>query len=214
MRFPYSHDGYAELGLSGNPFIAEGQPSVPDDLWIARAGVPDLPEPGDRRLIQIIGVKGAGKTSLLLHWRGQRPGPYHYVAPGRVRWQVPPIGPLVYWDEVDRLAGPVRAFSFGYAAARSATIVAGTHADLSRPAKVAGLRVTTFEYPMLTPTVLQQWVQRRIEAVTVPGRTPSLILDEHTAAELCTRVGPSLREAAIALHRWAAEEARRTGTDD
>ena len=76
MRFAYADDsGYAALGLSGNPFVAESEPGVAADLWIARDGVPSPPQPGQRRLIQLIGPKGAGKTSHLLRWCALAPGP-------------------------------------------------------------------------------------------------------------------------------------------
>lgn len=209
MRFAYTDgSGYAALGLAANPFVIDPEPGVAAGLWIDRAGVPQPPEAGQRQLIQLIGPKGAGKTSLLLHWRDHAPGPYHYVAPGRARWRRPPVGPLVYWDEVDRLGEPVRAASFAYAAARAATIVAGTHADLTRLGRACGLRVTTYEFPALTPAVLQTWAGARIAEAALPGRTPSLVLDLDTARAICARVGPSLREAAIALHIWAAERAR------
>lgn len=209
MRFAYADDsGYAALGLSGNPFIAEAEPGVVADLWIARAGVPSPPQPGQRRLLQLIGPKGAGKTSHLLRWRELAPGPYHYVAPRRAGWRPPPVEPLVYWDEVDRLAGPVRAASLAYAAARGATVVAGTHEDLTRIAGACGLAVTTYEFPALTPAVLQEWAALRIAETALPGRTPGLVVDDATAQEICERVGASLRDAARELHVWTAERCR------
>lgn len=208
MKFGYAEDGYAALGLARNPFVAEPAPGVPEGLWIARAGVPEIPQPGQRRLIQLIGPKGAGKTSHLLHWRALAPAPYHYVPPDFRRWRSPPVAPLVYWDEADRLAAPVRAAAFAYAAARRATVVAGTHADLARTAQACGLAVTTYHFPGLTPPVLCEWAAARIADAALPGQAPALFLDAATAEAVCARAGASLRDAAVELHVWAAERAR------
>lgn len=170
--------------------------------------MPAPPHAGERHLVQVIGPKGAGKTSLLLRWRATRPGPYHYVAPGWPRWQLPVSAPIAYWDEVDRMAAPTRAVAFRTAVARGATIVVGTHRDLSRPARACGLRVTSYEFPALSPKDLQEWASLRISEVVRPGARPALVLDRNFAAEVCAAVGPSLREAAVILHRWAAECAR------
>ncbi|MDO5498072.1 MAG: hypothetical protein Q4F67_00135 [Propionibacteriaceae bacterium] len=206
MRFAYSHSGFAALGLSGNPFVAEPEPGVVAGLWLDRPGVPPPPPPGSKHLVQIIGPKGAGKTSHLLRWRESAPGPYYYVPPrGLGRLRLPPVAPRVYWDELDRLGAP--ALALAYAAARGATVIAATHTDLSRLARACGLRVTTFEFPGLAPAVLQEWARLRIAAVTLPGRTPGLALDEPTARDICDRVGASLRDAAVMLHVWAAERA-------
>lgn len=207
MRFAYSEDGYARLGLSGNPFVADRDRAVEPDLWIDRTGVPKAPEANRRLLVQLIGPKGAGKTSHLLRWHASAPGPYHYVPPGRKRWSVPPVAALAYWDEVDRLAPPVRALAFSRAARRGATIVAGTHEDLAPAAARAGLAVVTHEFAGLTPAVLRRWCDRRVAAVTLPDRTPALVPDDALLAEVCARVGPSLREAAVQLHQWAADRA-------
>ncbi len=128
-------DGYAALGLAANPFAAEQQPGVAPHLWISRDDEPPMPQPGARQLVQLIGPKGAGKTSLLLRWRDQQPGPYHYVAPGSPRWRFPPLASLVYWDELDRMATPVRALALLAAAASGATVVAGSHVDLAASAR-------------------------------------------------------------------------------
>lgn len=95
-----------------------------------------------------------------------------------------------------------------YAAARSATIVAGTHEDLTGVARACGLAVTTtYRFPRLTPRALREWAALRIADAALPGSTPGLVLDEPTAEAICARVGASLREAAIELHVWAAETA-------
>ncbi|HHV22086.1 MAG TPA: hypothetical protein GXZ30_11230 [Propionibacterium sp.] len=211
MRFGYADDsGYAALGLARNPFIAESEPGVEPDLWIARAGVPPPPQPGQRTLLQLIGPKGAGKTSHLLRWRAQAPGPYHYVPPSRGRWRFPPVAPLVYWDEVDRMG--LRWVALAYAALRRSTVVAGTHEDLTPIARACGLRVVTYDFPALTPAVLQEWAALRIAEAALPGCKPRLVLDDDAATEICARAGASLRDAAVELHVWAADRARASGT--
>lgn len=202
-------DGYAALGLARNPFAAEQEPGVAPHLWVARPDEPPMPAPARRQLVQLIGSKGAGKTSLLLRWRARQPGPYHYVLPGLPRWRVPPVASLVYWDEIDRMAAPVRLGAFLVAAATGATVVAGTHVDLASLARRCGLNVVTHVFAPLSPALLHAWATQRIDEARLDGVPPGLILDNATAEQIVAEVGPSWREAAVLLHIWAAQHAAR-----
>ena len=201
---------YARLGLRHNPFLADPRPGVAAGLWVNREA-PATPTPGGRRLIQLLGEQGAGKTSLLLHWRAERPGPYRYVPPPRTigeragRWLPPPVAPLAYWDEADRVPAPVLRFALRRAARCGATVAAGTHRDLSAEATRAGLAVTTHAFPPLTPAALAEWCAVRIAAAALPGSC--FAVPGEVLAEVCAAAGSSLREASVALHVWAAREA-------
>lgn len=73
-------DGYAHLGLSRNPFVlerytarCEAWTGVAQAHWLERGH--EAPQPGTRTLVQLLGVKGAGKSSHLARWRGVQRGP-------------------------------------------------------------------------------------------------------------------------------------------
>lgn len=201
------HDPYLALGLHRNPFVAEHAPGVPDALWVDR-GLPAAPAPSGGLFVQVIGPCGAGKTSLLLHWRQERAGPYHYVPPGPGRWRPPPIGSIVYWDELDRMPEPLRVVSLWRAAHREATVIAGTHVDLAALARRCGFAVQTVAYPPILPSLLRQWAERRIAAARVPGTPCGLALGQADAGRIAAAAGHSWRIAADLLHIWAAERAR------
>ena len=202
---------YARLGLRHNPFLADPVPGVAGGFWVDRPA-PAAPEPGGRRVVQLLGEKGAGKTSLLLHWRAERPGPYRYVPPPtslreRLTRLAPlPVASLTYWDEADRVPPALLRLALRRVAKRGATAAIGTHRDLTPEAARAGLPVTTHIFPPLTPAVLAAWCAPRIAAVARPGcefAVPDDVLDE-----VCAASGASLREASVLLHVWCARRAR------
>lgn len=197
---------YAALGLQRNPFALDEALAVPDWLWLD-CGHSDAPTPGQRRMVQLVGVKGAGKSSHLFRWQAQRPGPYHYVAPAwHRRWRWLPVAPIVYWDELDRLPQPLRTLSLWRAARAGATLCVGTHVDLSADARRAGLAVTTIVLgPIVEPSLLIAWAARRIAQAALPDAAPLLVLDEATAASILAQSEGSWRIAADYLHIWAAQ---------
>ncbi|HEX6986890.1 MAG TPA: hypothetical protein VF170_16050 [Planctomycetaceae bacterium] len=197
---------YLRLGLARNPFVAEPVPGVAEGLWVPRR-LPDAPDPGGRRLLQVIGEKGAGKTSLLLRWRAAAPGPYRHVPDSPARWRPPPLAPLCYWDELDRLPGPVLRVMLRRAAVRGATVAAGTHRDLSAEAARAGLAIETLVLPPLSADDVLAFAAARIAAAGLPGAEPRLTLPPALAAGIAARCGGSWRLAADDLHVWAAAAA-------
>lgn len=201
-----SGDPYRRRGLARNPFVAEAVPGVEASLFLDRC-FPPPPAPGTRRFVQIIGEKGAGKTTLLLHWRRQLPGPYRHVPPGWPRLlPVPLARGIVYWDEADRIPSLILHASLRIAWLRNATIVAGTHADLSAAARAAGFLVETFAFSALTADDVLRWSAARIAGVACSSET--LALAPEDARIFAEHAGSSWRVAGDLLHAWAASEVR------
>jgi hypothetical protein len=205
---------YRLLGLSQNPFIAEQDSGVDALLWLDR-GFSGAPHPGEKKFIQILGEKGAGKTSHLKHWQRQTGGAYDYYAPGWKRWRFPLIDEaetdntlIAYWDEADRIPLPILGIALGWAAQRELTIVVGTHRDLGWVARVSGLSVITIQLPDLDIDTLFQWATLRIKRVQLPGEALGLQLTPLLASKIVTTAGASWRDAADQLHVWAAQRAR------
>ena len=197
---------YLRLGLQCNPFVAEDTPGVCPQLWIDR-GYSNPPTPNQQQLIQVMGVKGAGMTSHLKHWQASTGGPYCYYPPGWERVKLPPISAIAYWDEANRMPPLFQALAFARAAAENATIVVGTHADLSPIARRFGLRVNTIHLSSFNTETLLDWARCRIEAVRIPNQDCGLILKRDFAEELAAIAQGSWREVGDRLHIWAARKA-------
>ncbi|WP_293069093.1 hypothetical protein [Okeania sp. SIO2B3] len=196
---------YERLGLRCNPFTAEQIPGVTEDLWLDR-GFSQPPQPRGRVLFQFIGEKGAGKTSHLLHWRKQTGGSYTYYPPGWGRWQIPPVEPISYWDEADRIPIPLLLAALAQASYQGATIVAGTHEDLSWVGRFVRLKIRTIKFHRLTPETILAWAEKRIQAVTLPEvKQVGLKLDRADIELIVANASVSWREVATYLHIWAAK---------
>ncbi|MEL7034585.1 MAG: hypothetical protein AAFO04_03040 [Cyanobacteria bacterium J06592_8] len=203
-------DPYQKLGLRCNPFIAEQIPGVDPNLWIDR-GFSQPPQPQQKTLVQLIGEKGAGKTSHLLHWHQQTGGSYTYYPPGWKRWKIPPVQPITYWDEADRIPKPLLCFALAQASRQGATIVAGTHCDLSQIADFFRLKVQTLKFSKLTPEEIIRWAEKRIQAVQLSDvKSVRLKLDKAEVELIAKQSGTSWRAVAIYLHIWAAKVASKT----
>ena len=232
-------DPYLHVGLRGNPFVAEpynrttAAPDIPSTLWLDR-GFSQAPAPAQSQLVQIIGVKGAGKSSHLAQWRKQQHGAVQYYPPpnamlkrlaayknilpertllylanlcSRSAWQRPPIGDICYWDEACRIPLPSLLLALWRGKRQRATICAGTHRNLSRWAKLLGLKVTTISLDGFSSDELQRWANARIKAARLidnPDFPQTLPPD--LAAQITIQAQGSWREAAALLHVWAAKQ--------
>jgi len=199
-------DPYLRCGLRGNPFEKEPVQAWTEPGWIERTPMPP-PAPGRHRVIQLVGVRGAGKSTTLRRWWSTTPGPWHYVPPGRGRWRTLPVAELVYWDEVDRCPQPLRRLAWLRAARIGATVVAGSHVDLSAEAAQAGLTVDSIEFRPISATELSTWAQARIASAGGEGWT----LPPADAAAIAAAAGASWRRAADLMHIWVAEQVARRG---
>ena len=202
----YLLNPYLALGLQRNPFTLESGAAIAPTLWIDR-GYSKPPSPKAKQFIQLIGVKGAGKTSHLKYWQARTGGAYTYYPPDLGRLKMPIVGPIAYWDEADRIPLPYLLIALATAARRHSTIVVGTHADLRLAARMVGLSVKTICIKPFDELLLLEWVNRRIEAVRVPDAACHLQLDKATARGIVATVNGSWRDAADQLHIWAAAQA-------
>ena len=207
-RSAFCLNPYLALGLRHNPFVLETSQTIAAALWIDR-GWSAPPQPRAAKLVQILGVKGAGKTSHLQHWRSQTGGPYCYYPPGWGRIKPPVVSAITYWDEADRIPWPLLSLALIAAARTSSTIVAGTHTDLGTVARLAGLSVITFRLKAFEATLLIDWARRRIEAARLMGQPCLLNVDWAKAEEIAAIARGSWRVAADELHIWAAQAANR-----
>lgn len=201
---PWLEDPYRRCGLPGNPF-AHDAAADPDAVWIDR-GLPGPAAAAGPRLVQVIGVAGAGKTSTLRRWHRTSPAPWRYVPPGAGRMRPLPVAPLVYWDEADRAPAAARWWAWRAAVRQAATIVAGTHVDLATEARAAGLTVDTAVLEPVTAELLTAWAARRFAAV---GADPGWELPYPVAGEIARQCGASWRTAGDLLHIWVAREVTR-----
>jgi hypothetical protein len=199
-------DPYRRCGLPANPFANRGPQEAVS--WIDRGLLPATPAPGGRRLVQVIGVKGAGKTTTLRHWRRQAPAPWRYVPRGVRRLWPLPVAPLVYWDEADRAPAAARRWALRAAARTGATVVVGTHVDLAVEARAAGLAVDTVLLIPLSAADVAGWAARRFADVAAG---PGWQLPPDVAADVAWQAGASWRVAGDLLHDWVASEVRHRG---
>lgn len=202
----YRLNPYLSLGLQRNPFVLEDSWAITPSLWIDR-GYSAPPVPKTRQLIQLIGEKGTGKTSHLKHWQAQTGGPYCYSPPGWQRLKIPEVGPIVYWDEADRIPFLYLLIALAAAARHHYTIVAGTHIDLSHAAFRVKLPVRTIQIDTFDEVLLQSWATQRIEALRISNAVCRLQLDSEKAKEIAIKAKGSWRKAADQLHIWAATQA-------
>jgi len=198
---PVAGDPYRRCGLAANPF-ANGDAAETPACWVDR-GLPAPPGPGRRRLVQVVGVKGAGKTATLRRWHAATPGPWRYVPRGARRLRPLPVAPLVYWDEADRAPATLRRWALRVAARHGATVVAGTHEDLGTEARRAGIAVDTLVLPPITTGELIAWAAGRLATV---GAGPEWVLPQPVAAGVVAQAGASWRVAGDLLHAWVARE--------
>jgi len=208
-----SLDRYRQVGLAANPFavqIHDGDAALDIGPWFVDRGIPDPPSPGSGVLVQVIGDQGMGKSTHLAHWRKRHPGPYHYIPrrPYRQRWHSPPLSPLVYGDEIDRMPVWLRRRWFRRLGQMTATVVIGTHADLSRVARRAGLAVRSHELTPVSADELAEVLSRRLQAAAVGDHLPAFRFTEAELQQILVESHGNLRTVDSVCHRILADRLR------
>jgi hypothetical protein len=198
-------DPYHQIGLRRNPFIAPETLEISPHRWLDM-GFSFPPSPQPKLFVQIIGKKGAGKTSHLLHWKQQIGGIYYYCQADWQRWQFPPLSQVVYWDEADRIPLPILLISLGKMSYLQGTIMVGTHHNLSPLAYRFGFQVKTIHLSTLTVSYLLQWAQESLEAERLSPDIPIKVnLTTSHARKIMAQSQGSWRIAANYLHIWLAK---------
>ena len=204
---PDSRDPYQRMGVHRNPFVAEDTPGVEESVRVD-VGVP---APPSRGVVEVIGCKGAGKTTHLMAWLRDRPGPYRHVDPGLARFgpfPMPTVGGTVAWDEVDRVPPTLLRIAVARARRRGALVLLGTH-------RHTGLADHSHVLPVPTATTVLAFAERRIAAARIRPDTnnvePSLELPTAVAADIARRAAGCWWTVGTELHRWAAARAAATG---
>ncbi|CAN5232647.1 hypothetical protein BH23ACT9_BH23ACT9_12710 [soil metagenome] len=194
-------DGYARLGLRGNPFVAEQEPGVAEAVFLD-VGLPPLPARGPSRatVIEVVGCKGAGKTTHLLRWCDQAGGRYRHVGPGLGRLAWPPVAPVVAWDEVDRLPRPILRVRLAAARRAGALVLLGTHVP-------TGLADVSHRLPSPDGRLVTAFARRRVEAATLPGAHVDFALAPAEAEAIAAASGGCWWTIGTALHIRAAQAA-------
>ena len=212
MTEPGQHlDRYQAVGLRNNPFAADDliddEPADPAGPWFVSRGLPSPPPPSSRTLVQVIGDQGAGKTTHVRRWRSLTPGPYHYVPrrPYLQRWRRPPVGPVVYADEIDRMPRPIRWVWFRALARASSTAVTGTHIDLTRRAERAGLTVITHRLGPIDRSTLKAIIEARLRSAATGHGPITVEFDDDDITRIHHKSQGSVREAEIICHELLAE---------
>jgi len=170
-------------------------------------GLPEPPVARSKTLVQVIGDQGAGKTTHVQHWRRSAPGPYHYIPrrPYRGRWLTGPVGELVYGDEIDRMPRVLRRWWFRQLARVEATVVIGTHKDLTRLGKRFGFTVRTHELPALDEETLGTIINRRLQTHALDTRPVLVSFDSADIKRIFDKSDGSLRVAEVLCHELLAE---------
>lgn len=196
---------YHSLGLRYNPFKQTESLNISTDLWID-FGFSNPPSVKSSLFRQILGEKGAGKTSHLLHWQELTHGPYYYCQKGWLRWRFPTLGEIAYWDEADSIPLPILLLTLIYARCRCLTIVVSTHIDITWLAALCGFSIEKIFLSTLSTENLIIWTEKALKAAQLSPKNPiSLELSQKEAEEIMHKSQGSWRKAANYLHIWVAK---------
>lgn len=205
-------DRYHQVGLRNNPFYANMSDDPQEPVtgpWFVDRGLAPPPPAGSGVLVQVIGDQGMGKSTHIAEWRRLQPGPLHYIPrhPYHDRWRPPPIGALVYGDEIDRMPVPLRRRWLRQLGLVGATVVVGTHRNLTGVARRAGFEVRTHRLGPVSRSELAAVLERRLRAAAV-DRVVSVAFTGSDVIAIHAESGGNLRAADSIAHRILAERVR------
>lgn len=162
-----------------NPF---GQP--PDTLRAELAVVEVAPlveflrKPG-KRVIEVVGQSGRGKTTLMRAVREAFAGQQHWWKLESRNWQRPPLATVMWIDEAQRMLWWQRLMVFRHAQ----TLMLTTHRSLEGPLKRAGFEYRQVCVQGLTAQALSEIIARRIRwsghSLTVAPQVVEALLEHY-----------------------------------
>lgn len=196
-------DPYRAAGLRHNPFVAEPTPGVDPSV---RIDVGLRPDPG-AAVVELVGCKGAGKTTHLIAWLDGDTSRYRHVDPGADRLRPLPVGPAgatLAWDEVDRVPGSLLRRAVGRARRRGTRVLLGTHV-------ATGLADQSLILPAPTAALVADFATRRIAAAALAPDAASLRVPEEVARDAAAASGGCWWAVGTRLHVWAAGQVRAVG---
>ncbi len=123
------------------------------------------------------------------------------------------MGEIAYGDEIDRMPRPLRRWWFRRLARCGATLVIGTHADLSRLARQAGFgrdgaSLDTHVLPPIDRATLDEVLDLRIRAAALGGTEPTGLLTDADRQRILAGSKGSIRRAEAIAHELVAERVR------
>ncbi len=196
---------YHRIGLRRNPFINLETLYIPINRWVD-FGFSQPPPRQSCLFWQVLGEKGAGKTSHLLHWHEKTKGIYYYCPKGWLSWQFPPISAIAYWDEADRIPLLILLFSLISAKGCRATIVVSTHRNVAWIAGLLGFSLRKIYLSTLSVENLISLLEIALKAEQLSLQIPiPLTLTLEQAEEIVQKSQGSWRKAANYLHIWVAK---------
>jgi hypothetical protein len=198
---------YNHHGLKRNPFVFLDLPGVNKEFFLER-NYPKIDIQRKKQFIQILGEKGFGKTTYLLHVEKNSTATYKYIPDGLRRICLLPIARYVLLDEIDRYPKIMLVFYMFIYRLIGTNIVIGTHADLSHISKLFGFETVCFEFEELSLEFLKAWMVKRL-IKEQEGAEPPMPCDK-TLLDILEKSNNSLREATILLHIWYAKYCYKT----
>ena len=198
---------YNHHNLIRNPFVFLDRPGVSEDLYTER-NCPEIDKACERQFIQILGDKGFGKTTYLLHLQETGNAVYKYIPEGVRRFCLLPISKYVLIDEIDRYPKILLFIYLTIYRILGTNIVVGSHEDLSRIVRFFGFAFKPFEFSELNLEFLKSWIYKRLEKNQL-GCNPPMPSDGDLM-EILDKSKNSLREATFYLHIWYAKYCNKT----
>ncbi len=201
-------DRYRSAGLVRNPFCT--QAIADSEVFISR-GVREPPERYSQTLVQVVAPRGYGKSTHLATWRARQDAPYHYIPlrPYGERWARAPHAPdgLVYGDEIDRMPAAVRWGWFKRLARGRATLVIGTHTDLSRLGRLAGFaEVRTHTLAPLDLAGVKTLIEARLADSQIDASGSRISFSPVEIARIHQATGGVPRAVEAACHSLVSEK--------
>jgi Cdc6-like AAA superfamily ATPase len=187
-------------GYRCNPFRTLTRQEWGDLALLAPSFLPVLDQ--QTPLVQILGEKGYGKTSLLMaltrHFE-QQGEPVTYVYIETASQSIPPLSryaEILLIDEAQRLSKPAMLGLFRSLESethKSQRLIFTSHVDLTQVADEHNLKIASYNLPAYTFAFIRQIIAARLEYFSIPGET-TVQLSPAALEELFHHTHANLRE--------------------